>query len=170
MLANIKNMFLYFGVHYNDIIVAVVIMVSAIIAAIGILKPIIFDKIPNKDVRKVALAGSNVVASFLSALVYFLTEGWDFKYFGIAGAALAICCIVTYWLYENTCLRNLITIIGSLALRKVFSIVSLAATTDDVNAVKAEINNAKTQLKTTTKSELKKTVNSIKADKDLRNL
>ena len=76
---------------------------------------------------------------------------------------------MTYWLYENTCLRNLIGLIGTLALRKAFNIVSLAATNDDVNAVKTELKNASTQLKTTTKQELKKAT-TIKVDKDLKGL
>ena len=170
MLANIKEMLLYFGAHYNDIIVAVVIMVSAIIVAIGLLKPILFNKIANKDLRRTALAGSNVAASFLSAFIYFMTEGWDFKYYCVSAVCLAVCCIVTYWLYENTCLRNLIGVIGTLALRKMFNILSLAATNDDVNAVKAEIKSATEQLKATTKQELKKNSTTVKVDKDLKGL
>lgn len=170
MLANIKAMLYYFGAHYNDIIVSVVIMVSAIIVAIGILKPIIFNKITNKYVRKAVLAFSNVVGCFIAALIYFLLEDWNLKYYFLASGALSVCCIVTYWLYENTCLRNLIGVVGNIALRKGLSVLNLAVTNDDVNTVKAEIKNATAQLKTTTKQELKKTATQIKVDKDLKNL
>lgn len=170
MLANIKNMLLYFGAHYNDILLAVVIMVSSIIVAIGILKPIVFNKIPNKYIRKAVLAFSNVIGCFVSAFVYFLTEGWNLDYYLLAALALSVVCIVTYWFYENTCLRNLIELIGGIALRKVFNIAQLALTNDDAKTVQAEIKNATAQLKATTKTELKKTATKINTDKDLKGL
>lgn len=166
MLNNIKNMLFYFGAHHNDIILAVVIMVSAVIVAIGLLKPIVFNKIQNKYIRKAALSFSNVIACFVLALVYFLIEGWHFKYFFIAGSALSIACIVTYWFYENTCLRNLIGVVGTIALRKIASVLKVAITQEDVNAVKAEIQSATAQLKATTKKEVAK----INTDKDLKGL
>lgn len=171
MLANIKNMFLYFGAHYNDILLAVVIMVSSVIVAIGLLKPLAFNKIKNKYIRKAALAFSNVLGCFVSAFVYFLTEGWNLDYYLLAALALSAVCIVTYWFYENTCLRNLIELVGSLALRKTLSLAHLALTTDDVKTVEAEYNNAKAQLKASTKTELKKTtLTKTNTDKDLRGL
>lgn len=170
MLANIKAMLLFFGAHYNDIIVSVVIMVSAVIVAIGLLKPIIFNRITNKHVRKAVLSFSNVIACFGAALIYFVVEGWDLKYYFLAAGALSVCCIVTYWLYENTCLRNLIGVVGNIALRKGLSILSIAVTNDDVNTVKNEIRNATAQLKTTTKTELRKNATKITYDKDLKGL
>lgn len=170
MLANIENMLRFFGANYQDVMVSVVIMVSAIIAVIGILKPIVYNRIKNKNIRKAALAFSNIFACFGSAIVYFLIEGWNLKYYFAASLALSVCCIVTYWLYENTCLRNLIGLIGGIALRKFDGIAKLALTTDDVEQVKTEIKNATVQLKATTKQELKKTATQTNFDKDLKGL
>lgn len=170
MLANIQMMLLFFGANYNDILVCVVLMTSTIIAAIGLLKPIAFDKIPNKQIRKAALAASNVAACFIAALIYFLVNDWNLDYYVTAALALSIWSIVTYWLYENTCLRNLIKLIGTLAINRIIKIVCLAATNDDVNAVKAELKKTGEELKSHTKTELKKAATTYKTDKDLKNL
>lgn len=170
MLANFKNMLFYFGAHHNDIILAVVIMVSAIIVAIGLLKPIAFNKIQNKHIRKVALSFSNVIGCFITAFIYFLINGWAFKYYFLAALCLSVCCIVIYWFYENTCLRNLINVVGTIAIRKALSLAKIALTTDEVDQVKAEFKNASLQLKATAKQELKKTASKINIDKDLKGL
>lgn len=169
MLDTLITMCRLFGTYYADIIPMVVIMVSAIIVLIGLLKPI-YNKITNKNLRKVALSFSSVIACFGAAFIYFLVEGWNFKYYFLASIALSVVCIVTYWFYENTCLRNLIGVVGGLALRKALSVLKVAITEDDVNTVKAEIQNATAQLKSTTKQELKNTANKIKVDKDLKGL
>lgn len=170
MLANIETVLSLFGAHYQDIIVCGLIMVSAIIVAIGILKPILFNKIANKYIRKAALALSNVVACFATVLVYFLINGYGLKYYTEAATALTVTCIVTYWFYENTCLRNLIGTIGSLALRKVLKLSLFAVTNDDIKLVKEELIKTGTELKTTTQLELKKVSASKKEDKDLKSL
>lgn len=151
------------GENLNDILVCGIIMVSAIIVAIGLLKPLIFNKIKNKHIRKVALALTNVAACFLTVLVYFLVCGWSFEHYYPAAIALSVSCILAYWLYENTCLRNLIGLIGNMALRKMLSILTLAATTDDIKAVEAELKKAGRELKAHTKKQ-------IKEDKDLNGL
>lgn len=170
MLANIESVLPLFGAHYQDIVVVGLIMMSAIIVAIGLLKPFLFNKIPNKLVRKAVLALTNVAACFGTVLVYFLIKGIAFDYYVIAAATLSVCCIITYWLYENTCLRNLIGLIGGMVLRKVLKASLLAVTTDDINAVKQELKHTSTELKNFTKTELKKASSKIKEDKDLRNL
>lgn len=170
MLANIGIMLKYFAAHYNDIIVNVVIMVSAVIVAIGILKPFIFNRITNKHVRKAVLAFSNVAGCFIAALIYFLVRDWNFAHYPLAALALSVVCVMTYWLYENTCLRNLIEVVGGIALRKALSILGTAVTNDDVNAVKTEYKNAVNHVRTQTKVELKKVVSKAQTDKDLRNL
>lgn len=170
MLANIEQVLTLFGENYQDIIVCGLIMVSAIIVAIGLLKPLLFNRIPNKHIRKAALALSNVAACFLTVLVYFFVRGFTFEYYIIASTALSVTCIVTYWFYENTCLRNLIGLIGSIVLRKVLKVSLFALTAEDVDAVKAELKKTGEELKAHTKQELKKTVNQVKEDKDLKTL
>lgn len=163
MLANIQSILPLFAEYYNDIIVCGIIMVSAIIVAIGLLKPLLFNRIPNKHVRKALLAFTNVAACFLTVLVYFFVRGISLDYYVTASVALSVACIITYWLYENTCLRNLIGLIGGMALRKLLSAITLAVTTDDVNAVKAELQKTGKELKAHTKK-------AIKEDKDLKQL
>ena len=170
MLNYAKAMLFYFENHFQDIIPCVVMMVSAIIVAIGLLKPVLFDKITNKQVRKVALAFSNVALCFVSALVYFLVEGWNLDYYFVSASALAVCCIITYWFYENTCLRNLIGVVGNIVLRKVASLALVAVNADDINELKTEAVKVKNELKAQTKSTLKKATNKIKEDNDLKGL
>lgn len=170
MLDTLLTMCRLFGTHYTDIIPMVVIMVSAIIVLIGLFKMWLFNRITNKYIRKVALSFSSVIACFGASFIYFLAEGWNLKYYFLASVALSVVCIVTYWFYENTCLRNLIGVVGGLAIRKALGVIKVTLTEDDVNTVKAEIKNATAQLKTTTKQELKKTASTLKIDKDLKNL
>ena len=170
MLNFAKAMLFYFENHFQDIIPCVVMMVSAIIVAIGLLKPVLFDKITNKNLRKVALAFSNVALCYASALVYFLVEGWNLDYYFVSASALAVCCIITYWLYENTCLRNLIGVVGNIVLRKVASLALVAVNADDINELKTEAIKVKNDLKAQTKSTIKKATNKIKEDNDLKGL
>lgn len=167
MLANIQKLIPVLSENFNNIIVNGLIMVSAIIVAIGLLKPILFNKIENKQIRKVALAFSNVALCFVSVLVIFLINGSDFEYYIASAIALSVSCIVTYWLYENTCLRNLIGTIGNIALRKIANIAFIAVTKDDINELKTEAKKVADELKTQTKNTLK---NATKEDKDLKGL
>lgn len=170
MLANIEKMLYLFGANYQDIIVCGLIMVSAIIVAIGLLKPLLFNKIPNKHIRKASLALSNVAACFLTVLVYFLICGISLESYLVAAIALSLSCIVTYWFYENTCLRNLIGVVGGIVLKKVLKVSLFALTTEDVEAVKTELKKTGEELKATAKQELKKISTKVKEDKDLKKL
>ena len=158
MLNTIKAMMLCFEWYATDIMTYVVIMVSAIIVLIGLMKPILFNKIASKNIRKAALAFSNVALCFASALVLFWIKAWNFDYYIYAASALSVSCIVTYWFYENTCLRNLIDVIGKIALRKVANIALLTVTKDDVNEVKAELQKTTAELKAQTRNEIKNNV------------
>ena len=170
MLANIETVLALFGAHYQDIIVCGLIMVSAIIVAIGLLKPLLFNKIKNKHIRKAALALSNVAACYLTVLVYFIVSGFDLEFYVAAATALAVTSIVVYWFYENTCLRDLIGLIGGIVLRKVLKVSLFALTTEDVEAVRAELKKTGEELRTATRQELKKTATEAKEDRDLKTL
>lgn len=170
MLANIENVMPLFVANFNDIIVNGFIMVSAIIVALGLLKPILFNRIKNKQVRKVALAFSNVALCFISVLVYFVVKGWTYEHYLVCAIGLSVGCIITYWLYENTCLRNLIGTIGNIALRKVANVAVLAVNADDINEIKTEVNNVANELKAQTKKAIKKATNEITEDNDLKGL
>lgn len=170
MLNHFKTILSFLEANYNDVIVYVVAMVSAIIVAIGLLKPLIFNKIQNKQIRKVALAFSNVALCFATALALFLINEWNFEYYLTSAIALSVCCIITYWLYENTCLRNLIEVVGKIVLRKIAGVAAIAVTTEDVKEVKKAVQNATKDVKTQTKTEIKHAATTIKEDNDLKGL
>lgn len=170
MLANIQNVLTLYGANYQNIIVCGMIMVSAIIVAMGLLKPILFNRIPNKYIRKTALALSSVAACYLTVLVYFFIRGINLDVYVIAATALSVMCIVTYWLYENTCLRNLIGMLGGIVLKKVLKASLFALTTEDIEAVRTELKKTGEELKTYTKNELKKAAAKVNEDKDLKTL
>lgn len=171
MLANILAMANFFTANCNDIIVNVVIMVSAIIVTIGFLKPIVFDRIQNKELRKGALALTNVGACFIAALGYFLRNGWNLKYYPLAALALTFVSIITYYVYETIPgARKLIGGIGLAAISKVFNVSILAATTDDAKVVHTEAKTATVELKNFTKNALKKAASKTNVDKNLKNL
>lgn len=155
----------YFERHFSEVCLWGAIMVSAIIVLIGLLKPFIFNKIKNNQLRKATLALSNVVSCFVVTMLKFLVDNHDFENYWVASLSLSVCCIITYWLYENTCLRNLISLIGKKTLAKVWSVVIVAATENDKD-VKTEVEKAKVELKAHASNSIKEYTN----DKDLKNL
>ena len=169
-MKSVKAMIYYTEANFQDIFLYVVLMVSAIIVTIGLLKPLLYNKIKCKELRKVALAFSNVALCFIAALIVFVLEGWNFDHYIAASIVLAVTSIVIYWLYENTCLRNLIATIGNIVLRKFGSVALLTMEKQDINEIKTEAKKAVTELKAQTSKELKKTAKTIKEDKDLKGL
>lgn len=163
MLKTLESWFHLYTGNYQDITVCGIIMVSAIIVAIGLLKPLVFNKIKNKNVRGSVIAFTNVAACFLTVLVYFLMSGISLEFYVLAATSLSFMCIVTYHLYEYTRLRNLIELIGRIALRKIAKLSVFALTEEDVEAVKAEAKKVGQELKVGTKQK-------IKQDKDLEKL
>lgn len=166
-MEKLQTMFTYFVEHFSDIFVEGVIMVSAIIVLIGILKPIVFNKIKYKLLRKVALSFTNVISCFVATFVKFIEAGVKFEWqtYLIASLSLTIFCIISYWFYENTGLRNLIEFIGRKTLCLTAKVGSTAVITDDYIAVKAEAKKSKTELKNYTSNAIKDVV-----DKDLKGL
>lgn len=171
MLDIMKTGLIFLENNLHNIFVYTVIMVSAIIVAIGLLKPVLFNKIKSKQLRKATLAFSNVALCFLSIFfVYIANHWWDFKYYVAVSTALSIACIVTYWFYENTCLRNLIATIGKIALRKLGNVAIVAINSTDIEEIKTEAKKATAEIKAKTESKLKKTTTQAKKDKDLEGL
>lgn len=160
--------------NYQELLTVGAIMVSAIIIFIGILKPILFNKIACKPLRKALLALADVVFSFAATAIYFLIEGWTWENYWIASGAVTIACIVVYWLYENTCFRNLIEKLGWLAIKKFGTVFSLIAEGANAAKVETQIKTASRELKATAQTELKNTVKSLtissQKDKELKNL
>ena len=111
----------FFIDNQNEIITTVIIMVSAVIVFMGILKGILFNRIKSKSIRCVALSFSSLAIMFAVVAVYFFIHGLDFKYFLPCGAVVNVIMIVVYWLYENTQLRTGIHKIGSFVVKMIFN-------------------------------------------------
>ena len=99
------------------------IVVSAIIVLMGLLKKAAFNKIGNKTLRKVLLAFTSLALVLPFTALYFLGDDINFKYYWVGCAMNGLALIVTYWFYENTALRNLINQIGSLTLGRFFGFI-----------------------------------------------
>jgi hypothetical protein len=146
------------------------IMVSTVITLIGILKPIIFDRIRCKLLRKMLLATSNIVFSFLATAVYFLVDGRNWEWYVCASWVTAITCVLTYFVYENYGLRDGIHKVGTLAINKFGKILYLIWRRESPTKIDAEIEKAHNELKATVRTEIKPTKKSNKKDKELENL
>lgn len=150
------------------------IMVSVVIAVVGILKPIAFNKISNKAIRKTILAFANIALSFVATLGYFLIEGINFRWYYIGAIITSVTCIVTYWLYENFHVRDLIHKIGAFAIDKFAYLakIVLAKLVDKTDkSVNTEFKKVTSELQAYAKAEIKSATKKIaKADKELQNL
>lgn len=155
--------------NYYNILICGVIMVSTIIVLIGVLKPLLFNRVSNKYLRKALLALSDLVFSAIATAVCFWIEQVSFDQYLLGTFAVFVMVVVTYWFYENTCLRNLIEKIGKFALNKIAVVVVKSATNENID-LKAELKNTSTVLKKATATELKATVKTTVKDKELKNL
>jgi hypothetical protein len=161
----------YFSVNYTNITVNVVTMVSVIIVAIGFFKPIVFNRIQSKELRRGALALTNVGACFLAALGYFLRMGWNFKYYFVAACALTLASIFTYYCYETIPgVRKFMGGLGYTVISKVFHVGILVASAENIEAAKREIDKGNQEIKMYVTNELSKLPQKRKTDKDLRGL
>ena len=166
----IKNFWDIVSVRYSELIVVGAIIVSAIIVLIGILKPVIFNRIPNKLVRKALLAFSNVFLSFAGTAIYFAVDGIDWQWYWIAAGATSASCILCYWLYENTCLRDLFDTVGRLTLHKVAELALVIFNSTEKKQIEDAMEKVSAEIKETTQKEIKKASKSLKKDKELENL
>ena len=91
--------------NWTKYLAYIAIMIGAVIFVIGALKPKVFDKIKNKNVRKCLLFLTSIVLSFAAVAIYFVVEAVPFKYFPLSGAAVACACILAYSGYENFFIR-----------------------------------------------------------------
>lgn len=156
--------------NYHECIVVGAIMVSAIIVFIGIMKPLLFNKITCKPLRKVLLAFSDVFFSFVATFIYFVLKGWTFENYLVASVGVTLSCIVAYWFYENTCLRDLIDKIGSIVVKKAINILLVMFTEDEKSEIEKEIKKASEEIKKSARQSLISTTTQRKKDKELNNL
>ena len=170
MIEQANAIFQYLITNRWEYIIWGAIMVSAIIVIIGILKPIAFDKIPYKALRKACLAATNVAFSFASTAICYWVNDINFKWYWYGAAIISIATIITYWLYETTCLRNLIHKIGTMTLKKVWGILKNIFDKDDVEDIKNEFLTVQNTLTSATRQEVKSAIANVNHDKELNNL
>ena len=166
MFAQIEVLLKNYAGEWEDLLVLGVIMVSAITVLIGILKPVLFNKIKWKPLRRALLAFSNVFLCLLSTVVLYEIEHYDYNTYWHSAVGLSLFSIVWYWVYENTCLRDLIATIGRVTLKKAYGVASKVVDKEDVKAIEKELYEVKQTLKT----EVKAAVKNAKVDKELKNL
>lgn len=159
-----------FSTDPYDFFIKGVIMVSAIIVLIGILKPILFNRIPWKPLRKACLAFTNVALCFASVAVWYWIENIVFDFYWQTSIAISCFSIVVYWLYENTCLRDLIGKVGKLTLGKVGNIICLAFEGKNTEEIQKEIKTTGAYLKSETQKEISYVTKQVKPDNELKNL
>lgn len=142
----------YFMQNIEVMIPMVVIMMSALIVFLGMLKPLLFNRVANKSIRCVLLSLTSVVLSFISVGIAFLIKQYNFDYYWICGGIYTCGVIVVYWLYENTQLRTGIQKIGSFVLDRFFGIIvnkvnKVADNTEEVGKAIDELFITKTESK-----------------------
>lgn len=120
MIVTVYN---YFMQNIETMIPMVVVMMSALIVFIGTLKPILFNRVSNKDLRGMLLFLTSIVLSFVSVAIAFLIKQYNFDYYWICGGLYAGGVIIMYAIYEHTPLRPSIHKIGSYVLAKMFGII-----------------------------------------------
>ena len=145
-------------------------MVSAIIVFIGILKPILFNRIKCKPLRKFLLGLSDVVFSFAAVAIYYAIEGFTWENYVWASVGVSVLCILAYWLYETTPLRATMDAIGNFTIKKVINVAFFAFNNVEKEQILAEIDKAKSEIQSTAKNELKSATSNLKKDKELEKL
>lgn len=116
---NIISVFLQ---NWQKALVGGIVVVSAVIVIMGALK-FLFNKINNKLLRKSLLAFSSVLLAMPATAIYFVSANISFDYYWIGYAMTAFATIITYWFYENTCLRDLIQKIGTLTIGRLWGML-----------------------------------------------
>lgn len=121
MIVTVYN---YFMQNLETMIPMVIIMMSTLIVFMGMLKPILFNKVSNKDLRGMLLFFTSIALSFASVAVTFLIKQYDFTYYWICGVFYSGGVIVMYAIYEHTPLRPSIHSIGSFVVEKLFGVIA----------------------------------------------
>jgi hypothetical protein len=158
--------FLFFLANLQDFLIGGIIVACAVIVLMGILKKAVFNRITNKLARKCALSGASLVLVLPISFFFMVGSGLDFQYYWILYAVNAFFTVITYWLYENTGLRNLIALLGGMVLKKYASVmysVIEGAKNDDT---KTKLVSATTELK----QSVKKVAKTVKEDESLKDL
>lgn len=167
-MIDIATMAKFLFMNWHRAVMGGIIVTCSVIFLMGILKKFIFNKVKNKLARKALLYFCSIVLVFPITALYFVSDNITFTWYWWGCLLSAMLMILTYSLYENTGLRNIIDLIGGLVVNKWLKVIYEAF----IN--KAENTEIKNQLAMTTeelKEEVRKEIHTaIKEDKDLKGL
>ena len=147
-----------------------VIVPCTVIFLMGILKRLLDNTqlFANKNVRKAFLSFVSLALTFPITAFYFLADGISFDYYWVGCILTCLATIVTYWLYENTCFRNLIHTIGATTVGKYWEAIKvIICEKKKEKALSHSLAMPTEELKDVVKKEIKKYV---KEDTDLKGL
>lgn len=170
MIEHLKTFWVAIQPNLTDVLLEVLIMVSAVIVLLGVLKKFIFNKIQNKLLRKIVLSILSIALVFGAVAVNFLIEKISFDHYLIYAGFCSVATIIIYWLYENTGLRDGLHKIGSLALSKTWGVFG-AFLSKVAEGKKTDIETDLLQGLDNVKASVKKEIPSfIKHDNEIDNL
>lgn len=100
------------------------IVVGMTMALMGTLKLVFGNKIQNKLLRKTILSFVSVILiAPLTALYLCLNQPNGIAYFWYVYAANCVFTIVVYWFYENTHIRELLSLVGKNTIYRAWSAI-----------------------------------------------
>ena len=140
-------------------------VICSVIVLMGGLKLALVNKVQNKLVRRLILAFSSIAMVFPATYFSCWLSGVGFSRYWQLFVLNALGTILTYWLYENTGLRNLINIVGKTAILKIILAFSKHSENKDVKTSREEAKKEVANLTKEANNTLKKSI-----DETLKNL
>lgn len=128
--------------NWQSLLVEGVIAVGVVIFLMGVLKKLFLDKIPNKLVRKIVVSFLSLIIVLPATVIVIIYNRLDMTYFWVFYAINAAATILLYWFYENTGLRNLLSLIGKNTVYKLLGCLfnKEKNISDDLEKTMEEIN------------------------------
>lgn len=163
-LAGFMEFFHYVAANWQNVIIVSLLIVCSVIAALGGLKPLLFNRIKNKTVRKLLLAVSSLVLIMPFAALLFIFDSVKFNYYWYWVICLCPVMIIVYWLYEITALRNLVDFIGQHTLKRLGIFLATELVDADNRATKEKLIAENKELKDYAKTQVKSAL--LKRNKD----
>lgn len=154
--------------NWHRAVMGGIIVACSVIFLMGILKKFVFNRVRNKLARKVLLSFGSVVLVFPITALYFVSDNISFTWYWWGCLLATVLTICTYWLYENTGLRNVIGMVGELTVNKWVKLLYVAFMAKmDRTATKNQLAMTTVELKEEIRAEIH---TKIKEDNDLKGL
>lgn len=138
--------------NWQDTFVGGAIVVGVVIFLMGLLKTVLFNRITNKLFRKIILSFFSLILVFPVTIGMMWYKGFDMSHIWIFYAINAVATVLIYWLYENTGLRNLLSLIGRNTVLRL--ITALTKSEKTISAVKNTIKDTLSEIEKDTQGYL----------------